>query len=324
MTAFLDYLRVRVHDWTESLRDPATGGFRQNDEVGANVMSSTDVAWLRYATNDQDIGGARRDAWVRYLQARQDPRTGMIRHDPGPGGQGHGPGHAFWHTVRALNILGAELPFFPRYLQAVTTPAGLAAWFDATDWESAGATHHETLGLTPLLASLDDPEWAEVFYRKIAEQQSSETGAWPRSRTSISRTFAYTALHLATGRVPAWPKKIVDVMLRLQGPNGFWGETPRFRDMDAAYVLARLPGVIRFREDSARAALEGLASGLGDFYSRSRERLMRDPHWMLAVVHTFGLLQEALPGAFPSRRPFRFDWDRPEMYRCEVIARHAL
>jgi hypothetical protein len=41
----------------------------------------------------------------------------------------------------------------------------------------------------------------------------------------------------------------------------------------------------------------------------------------LAIVHTFGLLQEAFPDRFPSERPYRFDWDKPAMYRCDAIRR---
>jgi hypothetical protein len=44
---------------------------------------------------------------------------------------------------------------------------------------------------------------------------------------------------------------------------------------------------------------------------------------VLAIVHTFGLLQEAFPDRFPSERPFRFDWDKPSMYRCDVIRREV-
>jgi hypothetical protein len=57
------------------------------------------------------------------------------------------------------------------------------------------------------------------------------------------------------------------------------------------------------------------------FYRENEERIHQTTHGVLAVVHTFGLLQEAFPDRFPSRRPYRFDWDQPEMYRCDVIRR---
>ena len=54
-------------------------------------------------------------------------------------------------------------------------------------------------------------------------------------------------------------------------------------------------------------------------YAAEQETLLRDPHHMLAVTHTFGLLQEAFPGQYTSQRPYRFDWDRLELYDCQVI-----
>ena len=318
---FLDALRDKIHRWTESLWDPARGGFRQNAAIGVNLMSTTDVAWMRYAANDPDIGGGHRDAWVRSLQQSQDSRTGIVRYDPRDGGLLHSDGHALWQTVRALNILGGQLLHFPHYLRSAANVRGLKAWFDAVDWDGGRSNHHEVLGLVPLLANLNDPEWTEVFYRKIAEQQSPENGGFPRSKLNISRTFAYTALHCATGRLPPRPQKIVDAMLALQQPDGFWQAKPGFSTMDAAYILVRLPPVLAYRQEQARRALERLALALNRYYRENETEIDQSTHGVLAIVHTFGLLQEAFPDRFPSERPYRFDWDKPSMYRCDVIRR---
>jgi hypothetical protein len=319
----LDRLRDKIHTWTESLWDDARGGFRQNAEIGVNLMSTTDVAWLRYAVNDPDLAGGHRDAWVRWLQQAQDPKTGIVRYNPADGGLVHSDGHALWHTVRALNILGGQLLHFPHYLRGVMTAKGLAAWFDSIDWDSGRSNHHEVLGLVPLLANLNDPEWADTLYGKIAEQQNPQTGGFPRSKLNISRTFAYTALHRATDRMPPHAEKIVDLMLAAQQPDGFWQGQPAFYTMDAAFILLRLPPLLSRRQDESRRALQRLADALAPFYRENQERLHQHTHRVLAIVHTFGLLQEAFPDRFPSERPFRFDWDKPSMYRCDVIRREV-
>jgi len=152
----------------------------------------------------------------------------MIRYDPRDGGLVHSNGHAMWHTVRALNILGAQLLHFPHYLRSAMSNKGLEAWFDAVDWDGRRSNHHEVLGLVPLLANLDDPAWTDTFYRKIAEQQHPKNGGFPRVKINISRTYAYTVLHRATGRMPPRGEKIVDSMLALQQPNGCWQGEPGF------------------------------------------------------------------------------------------------
>ena len=92
--AFLDRLREKIHTWTASLWDPKAGGFRRNNRIGANLMSSTDMAWMRYAVNDPDLFGEHRDAWIRYLQNSQNAEAGRLSYGPGPAGQGHPDGHA--------------------------------------------------------------------------------------------------------------------------------------------------------------------------------------------------------------------------------------
>jgi len=91
--------------------------------------------------------------------------------------------------------------------------------------------------------------------------------------------------------------------------------------MDAAYILVRLPIVINHRVEEARQALVRLRAGMLSFYREHCGRIAENPHWMLAVAHTFGLLREAFPDELPSRRPYRFDLDRLSMYYCDVIAR---
>ena len=318
---FLDALRDAIHAWSIGLYDEASGGFRQNADIGVNIMSSTDMVWMRYATNDPDPGAPDRAKLIAYLEAAQEPDTGMVRHDPGPAGQNHCDAHAFWQTVRALSILGGKLRHFPHHLASLVTPEGLAAWFDSIDWDSRDhSNHHEVLGIVPLLASLDDPEWTDVFYAKITEQQETDTGGWPRGETNISRTYAYTVIHLATGRVAPLPDRTTDTMLALQQPDAMWdGPPPAFHTMDAAYVLLRLPPLVGHRETDARAALRRLADALPESFIRNQRRYMDNPHKMLAVTQTFQLLQEAFPNDFPSIPPYRFDWDKPEVYACDVI-----
>ena len=317
----LDVLREKVHCWTESLWDPARGGFRQNAAIGVNLMSTTDVAWMRYAVNDPDLCGDHRNAWVRWLQQAQDPQTGEVRYDPRDGGLIHSNGHGLWHTVRALNILGGQLLHFPHHLRSATSVEGLQAWFDAVDWDnSSPGAHHEVLGLIPLLANLNDPAWTDAFYRKIAEQQDTDSGGFPRGKMNVSRTFAYASIHLATGRRPPRAERIVDSMLAAQKANGFWENEPGFHTMDAAYVLVRLPSILHHGQTQATRALERLASGLVDYYRDNEDRVHQSTHGVLAIVHAFGLLQEAFPDQFPSERPYRFDWDKPEMCRCDAIS----
>ena len=71
---------MTVTDWSERLWGPVGeyGGFRMNDEVGLNLLSSTDIAWIRYAIDDPDLTSGHRDEWIGYLRAQQDPVSGRF------------------------------------------------------------------------------------------------------------------------------------------------------------------------------------------------------------------------------------------------------
>ena len=56
-------------------------------------------------------------------------------------------------------------------------------------------------------------------------------------------------------------------------------------------------------------------------FAAEQAALLGDTHRMLAVTHTFGLLQEAFPNEYKSERPYRFDWDKLDLYACKVITR---
>ena len=323
----LDEIRAELHDWSEGLyvEEKDAGGYRMGASGYVNLLSTTDIAWLRYALCDLDeIDPAQREKWVTWIRNQQDRTDGHFGYTDAVGdGNMHSNGHAFWHASRALGILGAEIAMFPQYLHDATTRPGLERWFQR--WEAQPSrTHHDILGLIPFLANTEDAAWVECFYRDLARQQDPETGTWPRGgATNISRTFAYSAIFRATNRIPPQPEKIVSAMLRLQSEDGFWRERNHsfFSTMDAIYLLARLPALIHFKEPEARAALERIKSPMLALYHAKQTSLTGNTHSMLAVVHAIGLLREAFPADFSSACPWRFDWDKPELFRCELLRR---
>jgi hypothetical protein len=317
----LDLWRERQHAWSLTLWDEEHGGFRPRPDAPATLMGSADVAWIRYANGDPDLPAPGRERWVEFLIRCQDPVTGRVRHAQGDYFDAFAFGHAFWKFARALRILGTEVPRCPRHFRALLTPAGLAGWFAATDWDShRGSNHHEVLGLVPILASRDDPALVQALLNELAAQQHPQRGTWPIAALNLSRTFAYTALYCALGRLPAWPERIVDATLEQQRPDGFWGDDMRYLTMDALYLLARLPPRIRHREAEARAAIERTADVVLARLAAQQERIAGHLDHMLAVTHILGLIQEVLPDRFPSSPRYRFDWDLPTLYRSRAIA----
>jgi hypothetical protein len=325
---FLDAFRDTLYTWTLGLYDPATGGFRFNDEFGVSPLASTDVIWMRYATNHPGLTAPDHAAVIAYLQAIQEPESGRVIFQNDPGNYGHVAAHDLFQLIRALNILGKPLLYPPRFLAPRLTIEGLIQWYDSFDWaatwrpgNTTAGNHHEVLGNVPILVSLNDPAWADVFFQKIHEQQDQTTGTWPVGKMNISRTFAYTVPHLANGRIPPMPERILDAIIDHQQEDGVW-ENPvaRFHTMDAIYLLTRLPRYIGgYREADAHAGLVKASAALRERFIQQQAHYLNNPHSMLALTHSFGLLQEALPDEYLSERPYRFDWDVPAHYRSSHI-----
>jgi len=104
-TDALERLAARVEDWSGSLwqmTGPGVGGFRMSRQIGVNLFSSTDLAWILYAMNRMEWVGDHKAPWIRYLQSQQDPATGRFRYDAAAGG--HSEGHAFWHTPQRAAV----------------------------------------------------------------------------------------------------------------------------------------------------------------------------------------------------------------------------
>ncbi|NLC68122.1 MAG: hypothetical protein GX754_04910 [Clostridiaceae bacterium] len=319
----LDDVKKRVIEHINTLwvEEEEIGGFRMGENGPVNLLSTTDIAWIMYCINAVDSMSPKKKKWIKWLQNKQDPECGSFRYEI----TGHNTGHAFWHTTRALNILGGQILHFPEYLREVMEPSGLRKWFSQTNWSSPTSSHHQVLGLVPILASIDSSEWVKNYFEGIEEQQDLETFTWPRGtgKANISRTFAYTALHMAAGKLPRRPEKIIDTILMRQQATGFWEEDPKtapnFGTMDSAYLLIRIPSIIRYKMKEAIDSLDTLYHAFTRFFTTQWDDLKHDTHRLLAIVHTFGLLAEAFPERFISSSKWRFDWDKIEMYKCDVI-----
>ena len=330
MTYFLDDIKFEILEWAELLWDPINGGFKEKySDEDSNLFNTTDIAWMRYATNNSDLGKKFEDKWIQYLQNSQNKETGLISYQNLPQGNRHVDGHAFLQTLRSLNILKADILYFPKHMLRTTTVEGLEAWFDERVWEGINQTsggHHNTFEVVPLLINLSDSALENAFYIKLCEQQHVATGTWPKpinsakNNPNISRTFAYTLLHRAIGKIPPNPERMLDTILSLQLQNGFWEFEPSYHTMDSTYLLVRIPGLIDYKKKESMVALDSLANALTLFWHQQKKRFMQDPHWTLAIVHTFGLLQEAYPERFPSMKPFQFDWDLPSLLQSKTIS----
>ncbi|MEE2754059.1 MAG: hypothetical protein VX910_08765 [Candidatus Latescibacterota bacterium] len=178
------------------------------------------------------------------------------------------------------------------------------------------------LALVPTLASHPEKVWVEAFFNELVDQQHSDLGTWPKGHDpiNISRTFAYSLIHIGMDRLPQKPDKIVDAMLDLQGNDGFWHGNPAFATMDAVYLLSALTSLIGWRESDVDVALNRVADALIPYIQAYADLDKLDTHQFTAIVQTLALLSDTLPDRFPTSKPWRFGWCNKEFWQCPVIA----
>ena len=316
----LDLLRSDLIAWAQSLWLEEIGAFRNGDAPTPSLRSSLFMAYILYSMDALDAVQCDRSRWIAWIQAQQSEHNGSFAFPPEHRSEQPRRGIALWNAVRALNILDGQIVRYPSYQQKATTVPGLRKWFGA--WKAAGDAHHEVLALAPTLACHPDPDWVQAFFDELADQQHPTRGRWPREgdRVNISRTFAYSLIHIGMGRIPPQPERIIDTMLDLQEDNGFWHRPTGYSTMDAIYLLSRLPRAVYWREADADTALHRVTDGLIPYYREDGEGRKAETHGFAALVQSFALLSEALPHRFTTSRPWRFSWEKREIWRCQVIA----
>lgn len=324
----LDLVKTTLQKWITDLyvEEKGMGSFRMGANGEVNLLSATDAAWLMYAMGtDNQFPADKKEHWIAWLKNEQSKADGSYSYTEAVGPKNmHSNGHAFWHLSRALGILHAEINEFPEYLKPLETVSGLNDWFVAWS-KQENNTHHDVLGLIPMLANTNNQEWIDLFYQKITEEQDTISGTWltPAKTTNISRTFAYNCIYAASGKIPNCAERMIDTILSLQGDDGLWHDSNHsyFSSMDSIYILSHVPAKVGYKQAEADEALTKAAKRMSEVYEQEKSQLMNNTHAMLSVVHALGLLCDAKPDMFVCTEPWHFDWDNTTLFKSSVFSK---
>ena len=317
MIISLDTIRNDLINWADSLWLDGIGAFRNGNSPQPSLKSSLFMTYILYSMDALGVVACDRNRWRSWIQSQQDERDGSFVFPAVTWSRHPQRGHALWNAVRALNMLGGQILRFPVYQRSAMTTTGLKAWFKS--WERSKQSHHEVLALVPSLVSHPEENWVDEFFNQLAEQQDKTLGVWPKEKVSISRTFAYSLIHMGVGRLPPQPEKIVDAMLNLQKENEFWEERLGFATMDAVYLLSDLAEKIGWRVSAAKNALHRVMDALIPYYQRHVNSYKGDSHQLLAMVQTWALLSRALPERFITSHVWQFGWNESRFWQSKVI-----
>jgi hypothetical protein len=158
----------------------------------------------------------------------------------------------------------------------------------------------------------------ETLIEAIEGAPRSSPELWPGGR---SMRFAYTAMLLSVNRTPPWAESLLgDVLPERGGTRPIVPGLGGFIAMDDFFLIVRLPGALKLPAEERKRIRERIRAGVPAIrreFLAGHMKAMESPHRFLAVLCTLALSQEACPEDLPSERPYRWEWDNLDLYKCK-------
>lgn len=325
----LGTVRAEILESCERLRDRdgPTGCYRSGPRLRSDLYSSLDVALMRVIMGEdfaRTLSTAERGEWVDHINS-----FAQRRYDLGGDGSyedtfGHDPLHANGMVIGALGPLGGRQPYPVRLYDGFDTPEKVQAWLDGLNWANQWRGSHLFWGGMHCFSfsRACTPAWREAVFDWLDRELDPATGWWRRGVPHADRHQALGgSVHIVPiyahhGRPFPYPERVIDSVLDLQLPDGRWLNRPgadpmHYLELDALYALRVMRDLAPegYRADDIEGALDRFIALVGDHWQcRRTDLLARHPHWVLAAVGTFGLLQQHRPDQFRDVSPNAAPW----------------
>lgn len=299
------------------------GAYCRNLGQEINPYGVADAANILYTIGRLERDPERRAAWIRELQAFQDPETGMFYEAT------HLPMHTTAHCIAALENFDAA-PLYPlTELEKYRTPEGITDLLENLEWRGNPNPHgHVGSGAFASLFNTGhtDLAWQNSYFQWLEDHCDPDYGM---SRAGMVNNpcpapyhlfdwfhylFNFSACHRPFPRV----ETLIDTCIRLFRENelpttgfnarfGFW-------EIDWIYCVNRSTRQTKYRFDECQEVLHeekdrllGLLMNCKDFTTL---KFGDDLHMIFGTLCAVAELQIALPGELISETPLRNILDR--------------
>lgn len=332
----LAVVRETINQHLERLLDAAGpyGSYRSGVGKRPDFYAACDVAQMRAVMGEdlaQTLTERQRTEWVGHLNsfANRYRRDGSYEDT-----FGHSPLHANGMVIGALGVLGGKQAFPNRLYEPFDTPEKAAPWLETIDWAAQWTASHLFWGGMHCfsLSHTCTEAWREAVFAWLDANLDERTGWWRKGVPHADRhqplggSVHILPVYEHHGRTFPYPERLVDSVLALQLPNGRWLQTTdvnrmSYLELDALYAL-KFAGrqVPHYRRDAVQRAVGRYAEGVLAYWQTHRDALLAlHPHYLLAAVGTFGLLQHFLPEQFPDTRPWSDIFSDRRFYRTDAV-----
>ena len=318
-------------------RDGPYGCYRSGRGQRPDLYASLDVAIIRTIMGEdltRTLRPDQRGEWIAHINSYNK----RSYDGPGDGAYedtfGHAPLHANGMAIGALGVLGGRQPYPVRLYDPFRSVDAVAPWLERVDWSMQWRASHSFWGGMHCFSfsTACTDAWRGAVFAWLDANLDHDTGWWRRGTPHADRhqplggSVHILPIYAHHGRTFPCPERLIDSTLALQLPRGNWLDRPgphamHYLDLDALYAL-RLGRTLvpAYRRADIESCLDRYVELVLGYWRAERASLLAlHPHWILAAVGVWGLLQQHRPDQFPERETWTDIFSDRRFYRTERV-----
>lgn len=302
----------------------------KNSKTGVTAYGCADAACILYTLDELPPDQARRAAWIKAIQAFQNPQTGLFEDGS------HHEIHTTAFALGALNLFDARAAHAIKALHPLREREQMVAFLDTLQWhEEPWLESHRGAGIYAALALNREisPEWEDWYFEWLWENEDPDTGFWRKGTAFpvsgkaapvplfhyLGGSFHYLFNLVYARRAQRFPERAIDTCLEIwHGQHQpVYGEPfcggISYAEIDWVFYLNRSMRQCTHRFDEGRKAIQQAADKYVHYLQQvdtANDPAFNDLHRLFGMVCALSEFQLALPGQFVTGRPLRQVLDR--------------
>ncbi len=289
-------------------RDDPIGRYKYTLDGETNLYASLDVV-ISYAImgiNPNSFNEKYKSEWISYINSYVDNEikdgryNGLIPH--------HSITHANGMVIGALGYLGGKQIYPVKFYDSFNSVIKIETWLENINWPHQWACEFKGGPCMFSMSKYCPSEWINVAINWLTSELDPITGMWKREVTPATEynplggfVHIYPLYELHLKEFP-YPNKVIRSVLDLQNSKGNWWPNNElsYLDMDALYAYSAMLRINNTLHDEVIKSTRKYAKYFIDFYQKNKKDIFKNSamHGLLALVSTFGLLNQLLPNEF--------------------------
>lgn len=311
-------VRADIAAYCEALRDKQGpyGCYRSERNGRPDLYSSLDIALMNGIMRENlqaSLTAEQRDQWVKHINSFANNNFSKATDGSYFDTFGHSALHANGMVIGALAVLGGKQQFPVKLYDDFNTTEKITGWLESLNWREQWQASHKFWGgmVCFSFSKACSEAWKDKVFDWLDANADPQTGWWRKGTQYADRhqplggSVHILPLYEHHNRKFPYPEKLIDSVLALQLENGRWLQTKNanimhYLELDALYAFYLMKKMApAYRQQDITAAVDKYSKAVLNYYQNQKEQLYKlHPHWVLAAVGTFGLLQRLNPAAF--------------------------